>query len=39
MGLDEKKASAILVQYFNRLSDLLFMMARAESDEEEIAKG
>lgn len=39
LPLDEKKASAILVQYFNRLSDLLFMMARAESDEEEIAKG
>ena len=39
MGLAAKKASAILVQYFNRLSDLLFMVARAESDEEEIAKG
>ncbi|MCR4263793.1 MAG: cob(I)yrinic acid a,c-diamide adenosyltransferase [Candidatus Roizmanbacteria bacterium] len=37
--LDSQKSPAILRQYFNRLSDLLFMMARAETDGEEIAKG
>lgn len=37
--LDEKKLHAILAQYFNRLSDLLFTMARFESEEDEIVKG
>jgi cob(I)alamin adenosyltransferase len=33
-----KSSHAILTQYFNRLSDVLFIMARYESDGEELAK-
>lgn len=39
VDLDRQKSPAILIQYFNRLSDLFFMMARSETDGEEIAKG
>ena len=39
LTLDTQKSPAILMQYFNRLSDLLFMMARAETDGAQIAKG
>ena len=38
LNLYAKQPHAILVQYVNRLSDLLFIMARFESDEEELAK-
>ena len=36
--LMNNKSCDILKTYFNRLSDLLFIMARFESDKEEIAK-
>ena len=37
-GIATEKSSVILKKYFNRLSDLLFIMARYESDEEQLAK-